>query len=161
MAGSNVTHIRRRGEVLDEGKPTGQQVEWEERRARRGNRKKRKISMTMVDNGVISRLEMTGSEYRVFWTICSHIPKSGGSTAFVQVGQIAKELGIQQSFVSRILKELRERRIIETVRTGEHKVNPWILWNGMMDDWVDESEDYPEPIYTRNGLDPNTGEVIR
>jgi DNA-binding transcriptional ArsR family regulator len=160
MTGSNVTHIRRRGDVLEEGKPTGQQIEWEERRARRGNRKKRKIAMTMVDTAVMTHLDMTGSEQRLLWAICSHIPKSGGSTAYVQVGQLAEELGVQKSFVSRTLAELRRRRIVETLRTGAHKVNPWILWNGMMDDWVDESEDYPEPIYHRNGVDPATGEVL-
>lgn len=116
--------------------------------------------MTMVDNDVMSRLEMTGSEYRVFWAICTHIPKAGGSTAYVQVAELADDLGIAKSFVSRIMRALRDRRIIETVKTGVHRVNPWILWNGMMDDWVDESEEYPEPIYHRNGVDPVTGEVL-
>lgn len=154
---NNVTTITRRGTVLEDGKPTDQQVEWEERRARRGNRKRKKISMTMVDNDVMTRLEMTGSEARVLWGLAAHVPKAGGSTAYVQVSRLAKELGIQQSFVSRTLRELRDRRIITTVRTGEHQINPWIMWNGMMDDWVDESEDYPEPIYSR--ANPTTGEI--
>jgi len=115
--------------------------------------------MTMVDNDVMQRLEMTGSEYRVLWAIASHVPKSGGSTAYVQVSELAEELGIQQSFVSRILRVLRDRRIITTVRTGQHKINPWIMWNGMMDDWVDESEGYPEPIYSR-GVNASTGEIL-
>lgn len=114
--------------------------------------------MTMVDNQVMMRLEMTGSESRVLWSICNHIPRSGGSTAFVLVSEIAKELGIAQSGVSKIIKELRRRRIIVSVRTGEHIVNPWILWNGQMDEWVDESEQWVEPIYSRNA-DSTTGEI--
>jgi DNA-binding FadR family transcriptional regulator len=75
------------------------------------------------------------------------------------VGQLAEELGVTRPFVSRILKTLRDRRIIETVRLGQHKVNPWIVWNGVMDDWVDDSEGYQEPIYSRS-VDPLTGEVL-
>ena len=114
--------------------------------------------MTMVDTEVMGKLELTGSEVRLLWTIGAHIPKQGGSTAYVQVVTLAKKLGVQQSFVSRQLAELRRRRIITTPRAGEHIINPWILWNGMMDDWVDESEAWPEPIYVRDA-DAETGEV--
>lgn len=149
-----ITNLARyRGRNLTSGEPI--EVELPKRR---GGKARRKITMTMVDTDVMFRLEMVGSEQRVLWTLCKHVPRGGGSTSFVQVSQIAEQLGVAQSHVSRVLKELRRRRIVVTERTGQHVINPWIMWNGSMDDWVDESERWAEPIYVRDA-DATTGEV--
>ncbi len=114
--------------------------------------------MTMVDTDVMTHLEMTGTESRVLWGLIAHIPKAGGHVAYVQVSELAKELGMAQSNVSKVLKALRARHIVESKRVGQHAINPWIAWKGEMVDWVAESEEWPEPVYVR-AADATTGEV--
>lgn len=154
---SNVTSITRRADIKRDGVATGEVAEWEERKRARYGRKSRRIKMTMVDTDVMTHLEMTATESRVLWGLIAHIPKGGGHTAYVQVSELAKELGMAQPNVSKVLKALRSRNIVKSVRTGQHQVNPWIAWKGEMVDWVAESEDWDEPTYVR--ADMTTGEV--
>ena len=154
--GTNVTSIATlRGKVVE----TGQAVEIDAPRRRRRKRGWRD-SVSMVDTGLMVRLEMSGLEYRIFHAVASHIPEKGGTDAFCTMQEIADQLGVAQQSVSRAMKALRERRIIlkRSNRIGRWHVNSWLLYNGDFDSWNAEAEDDPEPIWVR-GVDAQTGEV--
>jgi hypothetical protein len=152
---ANVSSIARlRGKVVE----TGQAVEIDAPRRRRRKRGWRD-SVSMVDMGNMTRLELSGTEHRVFDAIVSHIPEKGGSDAFCTLQEVADELGIAIQSVHRAVKAMRERYIIirRTSRIGRYHVNAWLVYNGDFDSWNVEAENDPEPIWVR--ADPRTGEV--
>lgn len=122
--------------------------------------KARQKQMSMVDVSVMRRLEMSVYEARVFWNLASHVPTRSGSVAYVSVKQIAEEEGMHRVDVSKTLKSLRDRRIIHTVRTGQHHINTHIAYSGSFDDWNAADGTELEPIWTRHGVDPITGVVL-
>lgn len=126
-----------------------------------GRKKARKAKQMVMTNVLaMTRLEMTQSEAKVFWNLVSHIPTRSGTTAFVMIGQIAKETGMHRVDVSKIMKALRDRRIVTTVAQGQHRINANITYSGSFDDWNDADVDELEPVWTRNGVDPHTGEIL-
>jgi hypothetical protein len=115
--------------------------------------------MSMVNVEAMQRLQMTQVEARIFWCLVGHVPSRSGSVAFVQIGQIADETGIHRVDVSKTMKGLRDRRIIRTLRQGQHHINANIVFTGSFDDWNDADVLELEPIWHRHGADPVTGEV--
>lgn len=120
----------------------------------------RKKQMSMVDVSVYARLELTVYEAKVFWHLMLHVPPKSGSVAYATVKQIAEETGIHRVNVSKTMKSLRDRRIIRTVRSGQHHINTHIAFSGSFDEWNATDETETEPIWTRSGVDPYTGVVL-
>lgn len=112
----------------------------------------------MVDTGVMSRLELSGGESRVLYALMAHVPEKGGAEAHCTLQEIADELEVSGPYVAKIMKALRARRIVTTLRTGKHHVNTWLAYNGDFDSWNAEAENEAEPVWQRN-VDPETGEV--
>lgn len=122
--------------------------------------KARQKQMSMVDVGVMDRLELSVYEAKVFWKIMKHVPPRSGSVSYCTVKQIAEETGIHRVNVSKTLKSLRDRRIIRTIRPGQHHVNTHIAFSGSFDDWNATDGTEAEPLWTRHGVDPVTGVVL-
>lgn len=155
MEPGNVTPLRKIGEVEGTGEAvmaprptTGQR----RKAAKKGHR------VAMVDFDVFMLVELTNAEHQVFAAIVRHIPDRGGVQSRVGVGEIAELLGMKQPSVSRVIKDLLDRRIIRRVRQGVWDVNPHILYNGEFTEWNDSLVYWHEPIYTRNA-NTATGEV--
>lgn len=128
---------------------------------RRGRKRKaRQKHMSMVDVDVMARLELSQYEARVFWKMMTHVPPRSGSVAFVTVKQLSEETGIHRVNVSKTLKTLRDRRIIRTLRAGQHHINTHIAFSGSFDDWNATDGTEAEPLWTRHGVDPITGVVL-
>lgn len=123
-------------------------------------RKARQKMMSMVDVMSMSRLQLSMVEARVFWQIMAHVPPRTGSVSYCTVTQLADELGMHVSDVSKTMKALRERYIIRTVRQGQHHVNTWLVFSGSFDEWNATDDTETEPIWHRHGVDPATGEVL-
>jgi hypothetical protein len=151
---SNVISMARlKGHVVD----TGQSVEINAPR-RRKRKKGWRDHVSMVDVGVMRRLELIGGESRVLYALMAHVPEKGGAEAFATLQQIADELEVSGPYVAQIMKTLRARRIVRTVRQGVHHINTWLAYNGDFDSWNTEAENEPEPVWQR-GVDPHTGEM--
>jgi DNA-binding transcriptional ArsR family regulator len=150
-----VSMARLRGKVVD----TGQSVEIDAPRRRRRKRGWRD-HVSLVDIGMMTRLELSGQEYRVLIAVIMHIPEKGGSDAFCTMQEIADTLGIAHQSVSRTMKSLRDRNIIirRSSKIGRWHVNAWLAFNGDFDSWNAEAESDPEPIWVR-GVNSETGEV--
>ena len=113
--------------------------------------------MSLVDIGVLNRIDLSGLEYKVLFAMLQRVPEKGGIEARVSVAEIANAIGVHPQSVSRVLKDLRGRHIVRTERVGVHQINPWIAYNGDFDSWNSESDGWPEPIWMR--VDTETGEV--
>jgi hypothetical protein len=145
-----------RGEVT----ATGEEVLVQQPvRPKRSKARKQK-RMSMVNLDAMVRLELTQMEYRVLWCLLSHVPSRSGTVAFVQISQIAEETSIHPVNVSKVMKGLRERRIVKTLRQGQHHVNANIAFSGSFDDWNEADVEELEPIWHRRGADPVTGEIL-
>lgn len=112
----------------------------------------------MVDIGLMAKLEASGLEWRVLWAMMSHVPEKGGAEAHCTMQEIADQIGVQQPSVARVIKSLKDRRIVWMVKQGKWRVNTWLMYNGDFDSWNVEAEHDPEPIWSR-GVDAATGEV--
>lgn len=152
--GENVVSLRKyRGTVDD----TGQQVSITvPRRSRRKKGWREHVSLLDVD--VISRLEMTGSEMRVLFALMRHVAEKGGTESRCTIAEVADEIGMKAPNVSRIMKDLRDRHVVRTIRLGYHEITPWLAYSGDFDSWNAETNLWPEPIWVR-GVNPETGEV--
>lgn len=150
-----VSLARYRGEVDETGQTVSVNVP-RRRKRRRGWRD----HVGLVDYDVMTRLELTGSEYRVLFEVLRAIPEKGGNVAFVTQGEIANRLGIRQSGVAKVMSALRKRHIVWPLRQqGRWQVNAWVAYNGDFDSWNSDAETDPEPIWIR-GVDADTGEVL-
>lgn len=125
---------------------------------RRKRQKGWREHVSMVDLDVITRVELTGAEHRVLFNIAARIPQKGGVEARVSVNEIAAGCEMKPQNVSKIMKDLRARNILRTLRVGVHQITPWLLYNGDFDSWNMETDEWPEPVYVR-GVDAETGEV--
>jgi hypothetical protein len=126
---------------------------------RRKKQKARKI-VSMLNVGTMMRLELSNQEYRVLWALLSHIPEKSGSDAYCTQAELAADTGIHPSNVAKVLKGLRDRDIVMTVRRGRYHVNSHIAFNGSFDQWTIEDDGEPMPVWARHGVDPETGEVL-
>ena len=149
-----VSLARYRGRVEE----TGQAVTMDVPR-RRKRKKGWRDSVSLVDNNLMAKLELTGSEWRVLHALMAAVPEKSGSTAYVTQQEVADRTGMTQQAVSRAMKELRGRRIIgQLPQRGRWRVSAWIAYNGDFDSWNADVENDPEPIWMR-GVDASTGEV--
>lgn len=114
--------------------------------------------MSLTDNTLMARLELSGLEYRVLMAIMSHVPEKGGADAFCTVQEIADQLVIAKTSAGRAFRVLADRRIIMKIRDGRWHVNTWLMFNGDFDSWNAEVDQDPEPIWMR-GVDAETGEI--
>lgn len=115
--------------------------------------------MGLVDYDVMTRLELTGSEYRVLFAVLRAIPEKGGNVAYITQREIAAQFGIRSSNVAKTMTALRKRHILWPLRQqGRWQVNAWIAYNGDFDSWNSDADTDPEPIWMR-GVDAETGEV--
>lgn len=124
------------------------------------NRKARQKQMSMVDVSVMDRLELSIYESRIFWKMMTHVPTKTGTIAYCSVKQLAEETGIHRVNVSKTLKSLRDRRIIRTIRPGQHHINTHIAFSGSFDDWNATDGTEAEPVWHRHGVDPLTGVIL-
>lgn len=147
---------RFRGQVDETGQPVTINVP-RRRRRKQGWRD----HVALVDMGLMSRLELSGNEWRILTCIMSCIPEKGGADAFVTMQEIAALTGISVPSISRTMKVMRERNIVmkTTRHTGRWHVNAWLAYNGDFESWNSQAEVDPEPIWRRDGADPKTGEV--
>lgn len=116
--------------------------------------------VAMADLGNLTKLELSGLEYRVLFAVMRAVPEKGGRTAFVTMEEIAEQIGSTTPSVSRAIKSLRERNIVwrPDSRIGRLNVSAWLMYNGDFDSWNMEAEKDPEPLWTR-GVNTKTGEV--
>ena len=150
----NVTSMARlRGKVVE----TGQAVEINAPRRRRRKRGWRD-HVGLIDLGLMSRLEISGNEFRILAAVMAHVPEKGGADAFCTMQDIADELNLAASSVNRTMQSLQRRRILTKIRQGKWHVNTWLMYNGDFDSWNAEADDEPEPIWMR-GVDATTGEI--
>lgn len=141
-----------RGKVVE----TDQAVEV--RVPRRSKRKRGwRMHVAMLDLDIIIRLELTGSEHRVLFGLASHIPERGGTEARTSTTELAGELGISQQYVAKVLKDLKDRRIVRCQRQMVYEISPWLLYNGDFASWNMDAETWPEPVWRRDGADLATG----
>lgn len=130
--------VRGTGEVLDVEIP-----------AKRGRRRKgRRKVYAMVDLESLDRLELTGQEWDVLTRLMRAVNQETNE-ARIGVVEMAQDLGIAQPNVSRIMKTLRERRIIETLRQGVHRINSHIMYRGSNQDWDDATDVERAPLWRR------------
>jgi DNA-binding transcriptional ArsR family regulator len=138
---------------------TGQAVQIDAPRKRKRKRGWRD-SVAMIDLTAMNRLELSGGEYRVLLAIMSHVPEKGGADAKCTLQEIASEIGMALSSVSRSAKMLRERNVLlkRDRRQGRWRVSSWLMYNGDFDSWNAEVEKDPEPVWVRD-VDLTTGEI--
>lgn len=144
-----------RGKVDETGQSVSINVP---RRRKRQRGWREKVAMLDLDN--ITRLELSGLEYRILFAVMAAVPEKGGCRAVVTFDEIARTIDSSVPSVSRAMGVLRDRRIItrEGNRVGRLVVNPWLMFNGDFDSWSAETDDSLEPIWTR-GVNITTGEL--
>lgn len=141
-----------RGKVVDD------EGNVEVRIARRTKRRKGwRMHVALLDIDVMIRLELTGYEHRVLFGLAAYIPERGGIEARTTATELAAQLNTSPQYVSKILKALQDRRIVKRVRNGVYEINPWVLYNGDFSSWNAEADEWPEPIWRRDGADLTTG----
>lgn len=102
----------------------------------------------LVDLEMQARLDLTGQEFRVLHTVMAAV-NSETNEAAIGVKQIAETLMIPAPGVSRIMKTLRDRRIIFTLRQGVHRVNTHLMFRGSNQDWDIATDTEREPQWER------------
>lgn len=150
----NVTSIAHLRGKVDE---TGQSVTIQAPRRRKRKRGWRD-HVSLVDIGLMTRLELSSLEHRVLMAVMAAVPEKGGADAFCTMREIAGAVGSPQPSVWRTMDVLQDRRILRKVRNGRWHVNAWLMFNGDFDSWNAEADLDPEPIWVRN-VNSETGEI--
>lgn len=102
----------------------------------------------LVDLEVLAQLELSSAEYAVLTHLMRHVnPET--NQARVGLDEIADECGMLRPSVSRVMKALRDRRVVYTLRQGVHRVNPHIMFRGSNQDWDIATDLEREPIWHR------------
>lgn len=116
--------------------------------------------VALVDLGIMTKLEASALEYRVLFAVMQAIPEKGGIRATVTIAEIAEQISSPAPSVARTLKLLQDRHLVmrEGRKVGRLIVNPYLMFNGDFDSWGDETEKFPEPVWSR-GVNAATGEV--
>ncbi len=127
---------------------TGQVVDVEVPARQGRKRKGRKKVFALMDLESLKRLELTAQEWDVLTALMAAVnPET--NQAHIGVSALAADIGVHQPNVSRIMKSLRERRIIETLRQGVHRVNSHIMFRGSNQDWDEASTREKEPLWRK------------
>jgi len=117
---------------------------------RRGKKRGRKRMFALMDVETFRRLDLTGQEWRVLHEIIANI-NADTNEARVSRAEIAERLDIAPPNVTRIMRNLRDRRIVKTLRNGVHRVNAHLVFRGSVPDWDTVTESEREPVWHRPG----------
>lgn len=151
----NVTRISTLKGTVD---ATGEEVTVQQYRTTKRKGRRKTVSMMNIDT--MKRLQLSNQEYRVLFALLGAVPEKSGTIAYCTLAEIAHETGIHPSNLTKVMKGLRERNIVKTVRRGKHHINSHIAYSGSFDQWGTEDTSEPEPIWHRHGVDPVTGEIL-
>lgn len=127
-------------------------VEWQEpvKQGRKSARERKHRVFALVDaRNAMARLEFTGLEGRVFWTVAAAADPTTNECR-ITGEQIAARLDTVGPSISRALKELRDRRILISTGRSQWMVNPWISYYGRAEDWETVTLEHPEPEWSRS-----------
>lgn len=130
--------VRATGEVVDVEIPASRM------RGRTGSRK----VYALMELNALKKLELSALEWSVLHVIMAAVHPDSNE-ARVGVSEIALELDILGPSVSRVMRILRKRRIIGTLRQGVHRVNPHIMYRGSNKDWDRATETEREPLWRK------------
>lgn len=103
----------------------------------------------LTDLESMDRLELTGAEWSVLHRIMRGV-NTETNEARLSVQEIADDTGMARPNVSRIMKALRERAIIYTLRDGVHRVSTHLMFRGSVPDWDEATDVEPTPIWKRD-----------
>jgi DNA-binding MarR family transcriptional regulator len=117
--------------------------------SRVGRRKKGKKKMfALVDLEALAELELSAAEWRVLRRLMRHVnPET--NQANVSLAELGEAVGMAAPNTSAIMRRLRARRIVFTLRRGTHRVNAHIMYRGSNADWDIATDTEPEPIWRR------------
>jgi hypothetical protein len=115
---------------------------------RRGKKRGRRRMFALIDLEAQARLELTGQEWAVLHVIMRAV---NAETNEARIGreEIAADLGVAAPNVTRVMRTLRDRRIITTLRQGVHRVNAHLMFRGSAQDWDTITETEREPQWKR------------
>lgn len=118
----------------------------------RGGRRTRRVSMTfaMVDQMSVADLELSHLEHRVVSMLLSVADPADAGRSSITVTRIALLLEIAQPNVSRVLRDLRLRRVVFKEGPALWRVTPWYAWVGNWKDWDKTAREFPEPEWKRS-----------
>ena len=103
----------------------------------------------LTDHPQMHRLDLTGSQWRIFWAVVGVMHKDSGSLARVNTGEVAKTTGMSTSQASTVLTSLVSRRILDRAGLGVWNVNPWLVYAGSAADWEAATDGHPKPEWSR------------
>lgn len=141
----NVTPITTRQGVIQS---TGEVVDVEFPATRGRRRVSRRKSYAMVDLDALDQLELTGMEWRVLHRMMRAINQETNEVR-IRGSELARDTGMDPASISHILSGFRDRRIIKTLRLGQHRINPHLVYRGSNQDWDTATEFHPEPLWRR------------
>ncbi len=130
--------VRETGQIMDVDVPV-----------RRGRKRKgRRKVYALMDLESLDRLELVGAEWEVLSRIMRAVnPETNIAT--IQQKIIAEDLHMASSNVNRIIRALRERRVLFDVVGGAFRVNAHIMYRGSNQDWDMATDIEEEPEWTR------------
>jgi len=102
----------------------------------------------MVDLEVLDQLELSAAEFAVLTRVMRAVhPET--NEAHVTLQEISHDVVMARPNVSRVMRDLRDRRVLYTEARGLHRVNPHIMFRGSNQDWDVATETAKEPIWRR------------
>jgi hypothetical protein len=117
--------------------------------ARIGRRRRGKRKMyALMDLEALDELELSGAEWEVLHRIMRAVNPESNQAA-IHIATLADDLKMAAPNVSRIMRELRARRIVFTLRQGHHRVNAHIMYRGSNADWDIATDTELEPVWAR------------
>lgn len=102
----------------------------------------------MVDLEVLDQLELSAAEWRVLHRVMARVhPET--NEAHITITELAHDCQMLRPNASRVMRDLRDRRVLYTEAQGVHRVNPHIMFRGSNQDWDVATETAKEPIWRR------------
>lgn len=127
---------------------TGEVIDIDAPAVRGRRRKARRRIFALADMGALSRLEMTGREWDLFFAM-AHALNAETNEARITIAEMAEHTGMQPSNAAKVIGTLRDRRIIITLRRGVHRINAHLLFRGSNIDWDAVAATEREPLWRR------------
>ena len=103
----------------------------------------------MVELSEISKLDLTGAQWRVFWQVAAAVNKETGIAA-IRTQQIAADIDAIPQNVSRELSALRRRHVLIAEGPGQWRINSNLAWRGELKDWENHFADDREPRWSKS-----------
>lgn len=128
---------------------TGEVIHVEMPVTRGRKRKGRRKVYALMDLESLDRLELVRAEWEVLTRIMRSVnPET--NVANVTQAEIAEDIGMARPNVSRIVKLLRDRRIIFDIGFASYRVNAHIMYRGSNQDWDIATDTEEEPEWNRS-----------